>query len=609
MSAPWAAGLLAPRYRWFRSPKANRGIVLTAVQDLDRVDLAIGDLATGQVRRLGLATDGFLDSAWPSADGRAVFVLDDGGVGTEMGHVVRRPVDPSTGTLGPGLDLTPDRPAYALRGADVSADGRWLVLDAVSDAGYELLVVAADGQSAVRTLLRTEHEAWNCRVSADGRLASLDTTDHAPRTRRFAITVVEVADGRIVGELALPGGGVATAVGWSPIAGDDRLLARCQPAAGPEQVAVFSPRTGERQVVAVADRGATIEPLDWSPDGRFVLSVVHRLSAQTLSRHDLVMETSEVLDLPSGSFVSAYQRTSGFGAGGSVLAAHENGTSPLSLLASRGAGEWAALLGDGPTGAGLRSVFFDSSDGTAVQAWLAVPDTGPTGRAVVHCHGGPHVSAIDEYLPAARAWVAAGYSFLTVNYRGSTGRGAAFEEQIHGDIGHWELEDLAAAHRWLVAEGWAGAERIALTGASYGGYLVLYALGRQPALWAAGVAEVALADWELSYRDSSPAIRRLEELLFGGPPGAVPDLYRDRSPLTHADSVTAPVLLWQGRNDTRTPPGQAQAYADRLARRGHPVELTWFDGGHGFGGELEYVEHLQRSAAFVESALAATQKV
>lgn len=168
---------------------------------------------------------------------------------------------------------------------------------------------------------------------------------------------------------------------------------------------------------------------------------------------------------------------------------------------------------------------------------------------------------------------------------------------------HWELEDLAAARSWLIQKGITADGQIVLSGESYGGFLVLYALGRQPELWAAGIGEVVIADWELAYRDTTPAIRGLNEMLFGGPPATHGHLYRERSPLTYVGRVCAPILLWQGRNDARTPPAQVIAYTDRLASRGHPHQLHWFDGGHGFGDAQGHIDHLDRAITFARTVL------
>jgi len=616
VTPPWATALLAPRHRWFQVAKSARHLALSAEQDPDRIELTLCDLDRRRVHRLGLPTDGFLDSAWPAADGRAVFRLDDRR-GDELGHVVRYDIDIDAATVvvGVPVDLTPDRPDYALRGADVSADGEVLVLDTVTADGYELLIVPARwdgrGPAQARTIVSAAYEAWNCRVSADGTLVSLDTTDHAPKTRRFAASVFTADTGALVARFELPAPGVARAVTWSGVAGDQRLLVATQGRGARRSGAtIWSPLADAHVAVPwpdtdlYTDPDATVAPLDWSTDARFVLGVVQRRTRQRLHRRDLSTGRGQDLDLPEGSFVSEYLRTSVFGTGGTVLAGHENGRSPLSLLRWSGTGDAPVLFGAGPAGAGFTEVTFESSDAVSIQGWFAAPSDVPVRGAVVYCHGGPHTAAIDEYSPAARAWTESGFAFLAVNYRGSTGRSRDFEEQLHGDVGHWELEDLAAARAWLVEQGHADADRVVITGESYGGYLVLYALGRQPTLWAAGIAEVALADWALTHRDSSPAMKQLDLLLFGGSPAERPELYRERSATAWAHAVRAPVLLWQGRNDTRTPPAQIEHYAALLTGRGHPVELTWFDGGHGFGGDQEYVEHLERATAFAAAAIA-----
>jgi dipeptidyl aminopeptidase/acylaminoacyl peptidase len=94
-------------------------------------------------------------------------------------------------------------------------------------------------------------------------------------------------------------------------------------------------------------------------------------------------------------------------------------------------------------------------------------------------------------------WVDHGYAYFSLNFRGSTTFGTAYREQIWGDVGHWEVEDLVAARQWLVDNGVTHPDQVLLTGGSYGGYLTLFALGVRPELWAGGIAEVATADWRI----------------------------------------------------------------------------------------------------------------
>src|SRR5207244_1817755 len=125
--------------------------------------------------------------------------------------------------------------------------------------------------------------------------------------------------------------------------------------------------------------------------------------------------------------------------------------------------------------------------------------------------------------------------------------------------------------------GIARPDAILLTGASYGGYLTLLALGMRPDLWAGGMAEVAIADWTIQYEDTAPTLRGYQVALFGGTPTERPDAYQASSPITYVDRVAAPVLVIQGRNDTRCPSRPMELYEARLRALGKPVEVIWVD--------------------------------
>jgi dipeptidyl aminopeptidase/acylaminoacyl peptidase len=198
---------------------------------------------------------------------------------------------------------------------------------------------------------------------------------------------------------------------------------------------------------------------------------------------------------------------------------------------------------------------------------------------------------VDAYSPAGQAWVDHGFAFLDVNFRGSTGRGRQFFEEIWGRVGELELDDIAAAADWLISSGIARRDALVVTGASYGGFMTLLALGRQPERWAAGIAEVAIADWSIAYRDASAALQAAFRSWFGGEPGEVEERYRASSPITYVDGVRAPVLIRQARNDSRTPAAQLETYADRLRSRGADFELDWFDTGHFLHADADEMAH------------------
>ncbi|GHF75303.1 peptide hydrolase [Kitasatospora xanthocidica] len=195
-------------------------------------------------------------------------------------------------------------------------------------------------------------------------------------------------------------------------------------------------------------------------------------------------------------------------------------------------------------------------------------------------HGGPATHDRDSYDPRVNALVDQGYAVVRTNYRGSTGYGARWQHEYGHRVGLAQIEDLAAVRAELVADGTALAERTGLCGFSWGGYLTLLALGAQPDLWSLGMAAQPIADYPAVYRTTTPALRELDRQLFGGTPDEVPERYRAADPRAYVRQVRSPVLLVASRTDERCPPEQVAGYADDLRRLAVPHELLWVDGGH-----------------------------
>jgi len=115
-----------------------------------------------------------------------------------------------------------------------------------------------------------------------------------------------------------------------------------------------------------------------------------------------------------------------------------------------------------------------------------------------------------------------------------------------------------------------------------------------------GMAGIAIADWRLMYEDQADTLRAVQVSLFGGTPQEKPEQHAISSPITYAEAVRAPVLIIQGRNDTRTPARQVQVYAERLKALGKEVEVHWFEAGHlgPFADSELALDHQRRMLAF-----------
>jgi dipeptidyl aminopeptidase/acylaminoacyl peptidase len=175
----------------------------------------------------------------------------------------------------------------------------------------------------------------------------------------------------------------------------------------------------------------------------------------------------------------------------------------------------------------------------------------------------------------------AGYNVFAPNYRGSSGFGAEFQNLNLGDVGGGDLQDVLYGARYA-ADLLGSAGRPAIMGASYGGYLTLMALTTQPDEWSGGVAFVPVADWREDYRRADAHFRRYCTHFLGGAPDQRPDLYADRSPITHVGRLRSPLLILHGENDPRCPIESVRALTVQAQALGLPVRLVSAAGeGHG----------------------------
>lgn len=242
----------------------------------------------------------------------------------------------------------------------------------------------------------------------------------------------------------------------------------------------------------------------------------------------------------------------------------------------------------------IKPVSFASRDGLTLHGYLTLPQGVPPHRLplVLLVHGGPWArdlwAAPDVTADALRVQFLAnrGYAVLQVNYRGSTGYGRKFHEAAIGEFGGAMQEDLLDAVAWAIREGYADAERVAIMGASYGGYATLAALSQAPRTFACGVDMFGPSDLVSLLEEFPPYWRHALPMwhrLVGNP--AVPQQRRrlaDRSPLGNAARIERPLLIIQGTGDVRSTVEQSDRMVDALRAAGKPVQYLRIAGmGHG----------------------------
>ena len=251
-----------------------------------------------------------------------------------------------------------------------------------------------------------------------------------------------------------------------------------------------------------------------------------------------------------------------------------------------------------------QAVRFPSAEGRQAYAFLYRPrhpefqgSAGTRPPLIVKGHGGPTSATSASLKLGIQYWTSRGFAVADVDYGGSSGHGRAYRDLLIGAWGVVDVDDCVHAARFAVAEGWADPARLAITGGSAGGFTTLCALTFRDD-FAVGASYYGVGDLEALARDTHKFESRYLDTLVGPWP-ARRDLYRERSPLHHAERLARPVIFFQGGRDRVVPPAQAEAMVAALARRGVPHAYVLFpDEEHGFRRAENVARALEEELAF-----------
>jgi dipeptidyl aminopeptidase/acylaminoacyl peptidase len=590
----------------------------------------------------------------PDASGPVAFAHN----GTGQWEIYTLPLDgsraPQQVTGGPGAKLAPRwspdgrHLAYALDLDGGELFDLW-VYDPLQDAHTNLTPDTAD---TIRP-----HFAWS---PAGDQIAFI-----SDRSGRFETYVMPSTGGEARRVFSLPR--PHRDLQWAPVAPDDGpdggWLAVEVEAEGQDYVTYLVPATGG-EAVPISQEGTPIPSKDacWSPDGRrlaFASDVdgFHNIAIYNLASaaidwitegpgdkeqpawsadgRRLAFVVSEgpltelaVLDLPAGTlrhfavdrgvhhrprFLSA--ASDGGQRGERLACTFDNPRQPPDL--------WLLSLHDGTCQQLTRSlpaelagtpfvmpaqVHYPSLDGTQVPALLyrprrAVPGAQAPPPAVVYVHGGPNWLTQVTWDPLVQHMVGRGWVVLAPNYRGSTGYGRAWQLANRFDLGGGDTQDVVAGADYLVAEGLADPDRIAVTGRSYGGYLTMTSLTQYPERWAAGSAVVPFLNWFTGHDNSREDVQHWDLENFGHPEKDR-ERYYERSPFFFLDRVMAPVQLISGAHDPYCPASESIQAQEALEALGKPCDLVLYDDeGHVFLKKENVVDAERRQVAFLAHVL------
>jgi dipeptidyl aminopeptidase/acylaminoacyl peptidase len=256
----------------------------------------------------------------------------------------------------------------------------------------------------------------------------------------------------------------------------------------------------------------------------------------------------------------------------------------------------------------MQPVKFQSRDGLTIHGYLTLP-TGDQQKnlpVVVNPHGGPWVRDAWGYNAEVQLLADRGYAVFQVNYRGSTGYGRLFWEISFKQWGRKMQDDITDGVLWLISEGIADPELIAIYGGSYGGYATLAGLTFTPELFACGVDYVGVSNLFTFMNTIPPYWKPYLEMMYEmvGNPEKDKDQMLEASPVFHMDKVKSPLFVVQGANDPRVNIDESDQIVKALRNQGVEVPyMVKYDEGHGFHNEENQFEFYKAMLGFLHKHL------
>ena len=254
---------------------------------------------------------------------------------------------------------------------------------------------------------------------------------------------------------------------------------------------------------------------------------------------------------------------------------------------------------------------YAARDGMEIPVYVTIPPGKhdapmPT---VVLVHGGPWMRGSSwEWEAEAQFLASRGYVVIQPEFRGSTGFGSALFKAGFKQWGLTMQDDLADAANWAIKKGWTDPKRIAIMGGSYGGYATLMGLIKNPELFRCGVAMAAETDLIARFNspesDASDAILDFDLKTLVGDPDTDKVMFKQNSPLEHADKITQPLLIEHGGLDRRIPISHASDLVSAVRKHNDHVEwIVYNDEGHGLAHEENRIDLWKHIETFLDKNL------
>lgn len=492
-----------------------------------------------------------------------------------------------------------------------SHDGRTIAFSRKPKDGTQYDIALLDWSTRkVRTLTSEQQPGYSWNVvawSKDDRTIIAGRVN--PPFTDADIYVIDVNSGKLENLTSHQGTIRYLASSLSPDGGT--ILLSCDAKGGFMNVALLDVAT--KKITWVTDLNWEAYSGNFSPDGKrfsYILNADGLTDAYLVDRSN---NKAERIDLPQGLNTVSGDPTEFAPQSDRVIISHEASNQPGDLwvynLATRHSQQLTfsaiASLHEIPLPP-AQIVHYKSFDGKVISALLWMPfnlKRDGSNPAVVIPHGGPTGQRVDYWSPEVQALASRGYICIAPNPRGSTGYGLEFQKANFQDLGGGDLKDEMAGVEFLKATGYVNPKKIGITGGSYGGFMTLMAIGKEPDTWSAAVELYGIINWSSMLKSSDPSLNEYLKALLGNPEDNR-KTYEADSPITYIRSEKAPLLVLQGDNDPRVPKEEAQQVVDILKKEGRVVDVHYYaNEGHGFVKRENQIDSVRRTTAWFDQYL------
>lgn len=454
-----------------------------------------------------------------------------------------------------------------------------------------IFVIPAEGGSP-RQLTSGEFDVHSISWSPDGsKIAFISNrTEDPDDNHNNDVWTVDVETGKIAQMTDTPGMEILPV--WSP---DGKYLAyqaalrpvntKDSQAENPHLMIMPSSGGPAKDLCSSLDR--RIRTWKWSPDGRFIFFTADNMGARNLYRVSVPDGKIELViegEFRIGNFAVNSSGNRVVYNASSHVSPGEVWTINLNSKKTEQLTNVHAEFRGKVTFSKPETFWTESFDGTKIQGWLMKPNPYVEGRqypVILTIHGGPHGAYGYTMSESNQKYAEEGFGVVYINPRGSSGYGQKF---LDGTINNWgggDYQDLMAGVDHVIAENsWIDAERLGVTGGSYGGYMTNWVI-TQTDRFKAAVTRASVSNLISFYGTS--LYQLLIETEFPGELWDNYDLLWHWSPMKHVRNVTTPTLFIHGENDHDVPITQAEEMFIAIRKLGVESTLARYPGeGHGF---------------------------